>query len=1285
MPINPEHSTRIAPRSVSRFYQDVDERGTTPVYHFSSEFRSKEMVNAAVEGISHAFPVRGRHYTLEVDNVHGESRSVSEQEEKDAVINSKSILVPIKGDVKLVQNSTGKVVSEARDYPLAKCPIATNRNTYILEGNNYSISHQLVLRPGAYVREDDNGDLETHFNTGSGQSFRLTMDPKSMLFYIVPRPGSSKYLLIPVLAALGVAGQLEGLMGKEVLHANLVASSGQEEKVITGLFSKIAPREMQATHPNFSEMKGLLPEIFSGMSLDPKTTRITLGAEHEHVNAQALLASLAKMIAVYKGEQEQDNRDSLSFKKVVRPPDMIVNRFVKGRNTVASKLKNSLIFRLDNAKEYNVRSVLPANYFTKVITNFFQTSSLAYNPTETNPMDNVENMGKVTSLGEGGIEDENQIPLSARALDPSHFSVLDLVRTPESSHAGVDVRFGVNTTLGKNGEIYQQLYNKEGKSVKMATYRSAEYVIGFPEEKRGDKVLAVDHGKMALVDPKKVDFWYGEADNFFGPLTSLIPFANSDHPNRLVMAGKALPQALSLVKREVPLVQTMSQDNIPYSFKWGHPYSKKAKEEGVVLEVSPDHIKTTAETIPLVHNIPFNQKGFVDYTPSVSVGDKVRRGTVVADSNYTKNGFLALGKNLRVAYMPYKGFNFEDGIVISQAAAEQMTSQHMYVEKATLGRSVTTDLRLLKKYYKDKFQPSQLQGLDSKGFPVVGRVLHKGDPIFVFFEKREPTAEEKMLGRLHKSLLKPYGIITEYWAHDEPGTVVEVGYHNYNLRVVIRTESAATVGDKLTGLHGNKGVITKVLPDEMMPHDTHGTKMDLLLNPAGVTSRVNLGQLMETAAGKIAEHDKEFYRIHPFKTGDNLKTIKAELAKRGLSDRDVLINPETGKPFESPVFTGKQYIIKLNKTADSGYSARGEGPTYDREGQPKKGGLEGAKKIGFMEWLGLLASDARHNLREMGTIKSEKGEHWGKFVEGTALPLPQMTFATQKFLHSLTGAGIHVKEGDGKWKATPLTNAEILRASKGEIQNPGMLRAKDLEPEKGGLFDTVLTGGRQGERFNHFTLAEPVLNPALETSVQNLLGLTQVQMIPRRPYQVRQGRRHEETPGAPRLPQRRHRQSLPPRAIKLRSRGTLPGENHPGEIRRLHRVWGREPPLPGQHVGQQWPQGAQERTPGRGPDQGARGAVRVREGHPGLRGSHLPGHQGAGGQGICQDHPWEFSQDRVFPESPAVQEAGFLRQVGVVRKSRIGHRRGGGPRGLPVDDVQDPPLACPGQEGILLR
>lgn len=305
-----------------------------------------------------------------------------------------------------------------------------------------------------------------------------------------------------------------------------------------------------------------------------------------------------------------------------------------------------------------------------------------------------------------------------------------------------------------------------------------------------------------------------------------------------------------------------------------------------------------------------------------------------------------------MAYMAYKGFNNEDGIVISRSAAESMTSNHAYKESYTVNKNTIMDTPRFRASFGNKYKPEQLVGFDSKGLPSKGRKLHYGDPISLIMEERKQSDTDKLLGKLHKTLVSPYRDSSIIWTHHEIGEIVDVEFTGKELKVLIRSEKKLGEGDKITGLHGNKGVVSLILEDDEMPHSKEtGKPVDLLLNPASVTSRINLGQVLEVAAGKIAQKTGKPYLVKNYAETNNIQKVKDDLKLHGLSDTEEIYDPKTGRVYNSKVLAGPGYTLKLDKTTDANYSARSVGG-YDNVGQPTKGGSEGAKSVGYMEFLG---------------------------------------------------------------------------------------------------------------------------------------------------------------------------------------------------------------------------------------------------------------------------------------------------------------------------------------------
>lgn len=1095
-----------------------------PIYSSPGEIGSATH-KAMIDGIMSQFPVQSQSgkYKLELSDVFVDRKDFSHKDEKEAILASKSLTYPIRGTLRLVDTETGAVVDEAKKFNLANTYHVTNKHTILYNGNNYSVSNLILLRPGVYTRRKDNDEIEAQFNTGKGVNFNLGLNPTTMIISINKiNKNSVSIPIAPILKRVfGLSdGEITKYIPADVWMENLKATAGKEERYIQALYSRMMSLPDQRKDVSDLERTTALRSRLEEHTLDKSTTAITLGKGFENVNAEALLRAIRNLIQLHKRERPEDNRDSLEFKRVQNLPDYIRRRFdpVKPSGSLRTAMRD-VSRRLNMAANASkdeqsepprIRDMLRSKPFDKVFTEFITSSDLTSTPDETNPVESLENVGKTTVIapGEGGIKDENSASPEARNVHASHLGILDPSRTPESSRAGLDQRFTVTARRDADGTLYSRMEDTKGNIVFLSANEMMSSIIGFPgqrtKKKKGDVVQAQDRGQFRNVKYEQVQYWVPSATDMYTITTNLVPFKNSNHPGRLTMAGKAIPQALSLVKREIPLVQTLDHNNRPFVDSVGQVVSTVAPISGTITAVTKTSITITSSdgkekrTVDLVDNLPFNMKGFHhDEGHSFKIGDKVQAGQPLSDNNYTRQGKLALGTNLRAAYMPFKGYNHEDGIIVSRSAAEKLTSSHAYKYDYEINAATELSLNKFKAAFPSKFTPDQLSGLDEKGFPKKGTKLKYGDAIYAVLEKRETSETDRVLGRLHKTLVNPYRAKVEIWNHEEPGVVTDVFTGGKEVKIMVRSEKALEVGDKITGQHGNKGVVSLILDDEEMPHSKEtGKAVDLLLNPASVTSRINLGQIMETAAAKIAEKTGKPYLVKDYEVEDNASRLQEELKKHGLKDTETIYDPKTGKVYSDNVFAGPQYILKLNKTTDANYSARSVG-RYDNNAQPGKGGDEGSKSIGYMEFLGLLGSDARQNLKEIATIKSEGGdltdstEYWTRFMKGQMLPPVKTTFATRKFFDYLKGSGIKVTQDSqkGELRLSPMTDVDILAQSRGEVKDGTMLHK--MKPEKGGLFDFATTGGPEGRLWSHYSLAEPIVNPTLESPVKSILGLNQ--------------------------------------------------------------------------------------------------------------------------------------------------------------------------------------------------
>jgi DNA-directed RNA polymerase beta subunit len=704
-----------------------------------------------------------------------------------------------------------------------------------------------------------------------------------------------------------------------------------------------------------------------------------------------------------------------------------------------------------------------------------------------------------------------------------------------SFKAGVDLRATVSMFRDEDGRMYTKLRNaRTGKIQDVPVDKLETSIIAFPGEiARGKpQIGALRYGYVTGVAKKDVDYEVIHPSMMYSPTTNLVPMPESLQGNRTIMGSKMATQALPLIYREAPYVQVahavdgrsmedVMADQItptaPVSgiikkidgdYIYIQPERTKKGEEKVAewtlfpdqehVDIEMDMTKEGAAPLVKVHyddNYPLASKTYLHNDVTVKAGDRVTKGQQLATSNFTKDGTLALGKNLRVGYMAYYGDNSNDAVVISEAASKKLTSEHMYKEMLQLDNDVMLGKSKYRAQFPNRWTAAQYDNLDAQGVAKSGATVNPGDPLIIALRRIAPTAEMMMLGKLHRTLAKPFREETVVWNHKAPGTIIDVVVTGSRALVTVKTQETAGVGDKISGRYGNKGVISKIIPDDQMIQTGDGKPIDILMTSAGIVSRVNPAQIIETAVAKVAEKTGERILIPSMSGRNNVQWAKDLLKQHGISDKEHVYNPRTGRMVEGPdgkgIMVGPQYIYKLFKSTDTNYSARGV-EDYDVNLQPAKGGEEGAKGLGRMEIHALLAHNARNVLQEASTLKSTRNdEFWRAYQLGQPLPQPKASFAYDKFSHMLTGAGIKFDKSDDQLRFGPLTDGDIKKMSSGAIAKGTMIRERDLKPERGGLFDPVITGGTQGTRWSHVDLREPIVNPTFEDPVRRLLGFTQ--------------------------------------------------------------------------------------------------------------------------------------------------------------------------------------------------
>ena len=1054
---------------------------------------------AVLDNVVKAFqekgPIEGRRYALHLSGVSAAKRKFTLADQKRALLNDQDLTVPVRGMAKLIDKSSGKVLDQKK-LTLAHVPYITPRGTAISGGNEYALVNQFRLKPGVYNRVRANGELESHFNTtpGTGPSFRLGMEPESGIFKF--EMGNSKRKLYPLLQAAGVDDDtLKRQWGPEVLQAN---RSAKDPRALNTIYQKVFRNAPDKGLSDQEKAREIFTRLGEGQ-LDPAVTKTTLGTAHRQIGPMAMLDASRRILNINRGTETPDDRDSLQFRTLHGPEDFFAEKIRKD----AGGVQRLLMYKLEQDPSRSLKK-LQAGYFTPQVRSLLHGDARALPLEELNPLDLLEQQTRVIALGEGGIPSIRSVPDEARNVHGSQFGIIDPIRGPESDKIGVDTRLAFNTFKGPDRQPYGRfLDNKSGKPVFLKPEEMTDTPIAFPGQwqKKGRRISVMHKGKMKKMDRNKVPLRLDEAQGMFALTSNLVPMTNSTSGGRLLMAGKAFSSTLPLHVREAPLVRAkvpgkdQSFDNLLGRMIGSH----EAKAGGKVTKITKDeiHVRSGGKTVKhqRYNMFPFNRQTFIDSKPVVAVGQAVKKGDVLASTNFTTDkGTLAIGRNLRVAYSPFKGFGADDGIVISEGAAKKLTSEHMFTKDLQKDKQTVTGRDRFLSNFPTLFNRGQVSQVDKDGVAKPGTRLAPGDPIVLSLRQKSLSTHDVALGKLHKSLRNTYTDNSLTWDGEDDAEVVDVVKTKKGFKVNVVTRSPARVADKLSGRYGNKGVISAIIPDDQMPTGEDGRSVEIMLNPLGVPSRLNPAQVYEAVLGKVAKKTGEPVMVENFAHDDYLKYTKALLKKHGLSDTETLTDPMTGKKIPK-VMTGYSHILKIGHTAKKGFSARDVGPAYTAELLPAKGGKEGAKRIGGMIVNALVAHGAKENLKEMFTIKGQRNDaFWRAMRLGYPLPTPKAPFIMEKFKNSLMAGGINVQKQGSFDKLLPMTDSETSRLSGGEIQNARMFRRNDLQPEKGGLFDFGVTGGPRGERWSHISLSQPIPNPVMEEPIRRMLGLTQKKM-----------------------------------------------------------------------------------------------------------------------------------------------------------------------------------------------
>jgi DNA-directed RNA polymerase subunit beta len=725
----------------------------------------------------------------------------------------------------------------------------------------------------------------------------------------------------------------------------------------------------------------------------------------------------------------------------------------------------------------NIRPVVAAQK------EFFGSSQLSQFMDQTNSLSGLTHRRRLSALGAGGLTRE-RAPIEVRDVHPTHYGRMCPIETPEgpnigligslSSYAEVSEHGFVTTPYRKveNGVVTDEIVRLDANQEEELVIAQANAEIDEKSGKlKGPQVTCRSRdGELVLAAPKDVDLMDVSPGQIWSVATALIPFLEHDDANRALMGSNMMRQAVPLLKTEAPLIGTGMETRA--AIDTGDVVL--AKEAGEVTFVDAERIVVDKDDYPLHKYMRSNQGTLIHQKPLVAVGDKVKAGEVLADGSSTNDGELALGKNCLVAFMSWEGYNFEDAIIISERLVKEDELTSIHIEEYEIdARTTKLGDEEITRDIPNRSEES-LRNLDDRGIVRIGAEVTSGDLLVGKVTPKgetELTAEEKLIRAIFKEKAREVRDTSLKVPHGEGGVVIDVKTFSRDadddlspgvndlVRVYVAKKRKIAEGDKLAGRHGNKGVISKIVPEADMPHLEDGTSVDVILNPLGVPSRMNIGQIMETHLGWVAgngwyDDGSEAYKhakgnggrvnvATPVFDGATLEDVDEALCRwaeehkdRGIdlavdekdragrraSGKVSLYNGRTGEPYEEKVTVGYMYILKLLHLVDDKIHARSTGPYSLVTQQPLGGKAQfGGQRFGEMEVWALEAYGAAYTLQEMLTIKSDdtvgRVKAYEAIVKGENIAEPSIPESFKVLLKEMQSLALDVdvrsEEGGG--------------------------------------------------------------------------------------------------------------------------------------------------------------------------------------------------------------------------------------------------------------------------------
>lgn len=1090
------------------------------------------------------FPFERNDYRFEVKDIEIEEPSVSYEDQEAAFLNDDSIEAIVRGTVEVYHKGT--LVKTHKNQILVRVPYPTDRGSYISGGNEMVVLNRMQMRNGIYihpVRDIKHTKLLTAEVRTGNQRFHIDFDINRAQLklnglgdYGKTSPGSID--LISFLKFLDVSeAQIKEAIGNDELYQSLTQNSTKAtpQKIYNAIFTKNYPGNEEAKQEILSFINDRL--VFSEDS--QKINRHTIGLGASTFDATAILQTLSQMMKEYQSPGSSVKPDDFRFKSIKSPEDTVAEFVRKGIREWIGKRLRPITYTDMNEKKRKDLNAKPDQFIYKSVKGLYN-SDFSELVDSANPLDVHQKLYKVTSLGMGGLNESAATP-STRNLEDTAFSKIDAVETPQSIRMGLVQHFASGAVV-KNGRLYSKFYRVNDGVVDRSRVIDDidpldEYdeVIAFNNPAimengafKNDEVRARHKGKFVTIPKDKVTLIDYSPSSHMSHATSLIPFGSHNDGARMLMGAGMQKQSLNLEEPEAPLVQSISDQatgkTVEEDMAERASYILRSPVEGKVKSIQEGFIEIeTPSGVEKVKKLNYfttgKAGGFIHHKPVVKVGDEVKKGQLLADGWQSKNGQLALGRNILVAYMPFKGYNFEDGVVVSQTFAKKMASEEVkpleIIMDSQQGKISFNNAEVVQKLKDLHVSPGILSKLDKNGIVKKGVEVSAGDILVAAtkqVEKEDLSAGQKDMRRLlrNKMIELPsdlYKDVSKRVVGYQKGKVIGVNttdMGNGQLKITIKLLSykPMELGDKLSGRHGNKGTITAILPDKEMPQTVDGKAVELIFSPLAVPSRKNPGQLYEINAGLVAQKKGlSTYKVQNFDSNERLR-LEKELESIGLADgKQVLINPDTGKPYENRVTVGPMYILKLKHKVESKITARNINGSFDEVRlSPRKtsGSIDGERhnpqSVGGMEFWSLTSAGAVHNIHEMTTLKSDgagdrkrRSEIFDALRRGVPVPEPVTPQSLKVLQDKLLAAGVQmtplrddkVVTLDEKFTdlmLNPMKRDQLKQLAAVNVTNSKGINARTKAFAPGGVYDPEIFG-EDGNRWGRIDLIEPMPNP----------------------------------------------------------------------------------------------------------------------------------------------------------------------------------------------------------------